>query len=252
MFNLFNQTNPMHRKLQLAILLLSLTTITFAQPIVQRMFDKHAKGFRKTLSFVQETGFYSNDSLKRTATWYEVLVYPDKLRIDIDDPNSGNAIFFVNDSAYRFQKGELKSKSYQPHDLLFVLGGMYSFSLEDAYKKLKAIGYDTDKTYTTTWKGSPVVVLGTDKDETESNQFWVDAEKLVTVRILNNKNGQKTEIICGDHVQLGNDWCETSIQFLINGKLRQTEKYRELKENFTVDMDFLDPLKMGKTGYWGK
>ncbi|MBK7434323.1 MAG: hypothetical protein IPI66_10720 [Chitinophagaceae bacterium] len=216
------------------------------------MFDKHAKGFRKSLSFVQETGFYVNDTLRKTATWYEVLVYPDKLRIDIDDPRSGNAIYFVNDSAYRFQKGELKGRNYQPHDLVFVLGGMYSFSLEEAYKKLKAIGYDTEKTYTTTWKGRPVVVLGTDKDETESNQFWVDAEKLVTVRILNNKNGQKTEILCDDYVPLGQGLCETSIQFFINGKLRQTEKYRELKENFTLDMDYFDPGKMGKVEYWGK
>ncbi len=102
------------------------------------------------------------------------------------------------------------------------------------------------------WKGRPVVVMGTDKDETESNQFWVDAEKLVTVRILNNKNGQKTEILCDDYVPLGQGLCETSIQFFINGKLRQTEKYRELKENFTLDMDFLDPAKMGKVVYWGK
>jgi len=239
------------KKFILFILILTATS-TQAQPIVQQMFDRHSKGFRKSLSFVQETGFYMNDTLRKTATWYEVLVYPDKLRIDIDDPASGNAIYFVNDSAYRFQKGVLKGRNYQPHDLILVLGGMYSYSLEEAMKKLKAIGYDTDKTYETTWKGRPVVVLGADKDETESNQFWVDKEKLVTLRILNNKNGQKTEIICDDYVQLGQGLCETSIQFFINGKLRQTEKYRELKENFTLDMDFLDPAKMGKVGYWGK
>lgn len=231
-------------------LLILIATNSQAQSIVQQMFDKHAKGFRKSLSFVQETGFYMNDSLRRTATWYEVLIYPDKLRIDIDDPNAGNTLFFVNDSVYRFQKSVLKGRTYQPHDLLLVLGGIYSFTPEEAVKKLKSVGYDAGKTYETTWNGRPVIVVGTDKDENESNQFWLDKEKLLTVRILNNRNGMKSEILCEDYIAFGNGWCETSIRFFINGKLRQTEKYRELKENITLNMDFLDPGKMGTVKYW--
>lgn len=234
----------------LTAIFLCFASTAHAQDMVQQMYAKHAAGFRKNLSFVQETGFYRNDSLIGTATWYEVLVYPDKLRIDIDDPAAGNSFFFVNDSVYRFQKNELKSRSYQPHDLLFVLGGMYSFPLAGVYKRLKEIGYNPDKTFETTWKGKNVVVIGTDRPETESNQFWVDKEKLVTLRILNNKDGQKTEIVCDDYTRLGNGWCETSIDFYMNGKLRQTEKYRDLKENFTVDMEYLDPWKMGKVKFW--
>lgn len=234
----------------LTVMFLSVASVIHAQDMVQQMYAKHAAGFRKNLSFVQQTGFYRNDSLVRTATWYEVLVYPDKLRIDIDDPAAGNSIFFVNDSVYRFQGNVLKSRSYQPHDLLFVIGGMYSFPLKEVYNRLKSIGYDTKKSFETTWKGRPVIVIGTDKAETESNQFWVDKEKLVTVRILNNKDGQKTEIVCGDHIQLGNGWCETSVEFYVNGQLRQTEKYHDLKENINVDMEYLNPDKMGKIKFW--
>lgn len=235
------------------IILVILTCSAFcsqAQDIVQQMYKAHAKGYRKSLSFVQQTGFYQNDSLIRTATWYEVLLYPDKLRIDINHPDSGNTIFYVNDSAYRFQSSKLKNKSAQPHDLLFVLGGMYSFGLDEVYKRLKKIGYDTDKYFETTWKGQNIIVVGTDKDETESNQFWVDKEKLVTVRILNNKDGQKSEILCEDYVKLGQHWCETKIEFFINGKLRQTEKYTEIKENVIVDIDYLDPYKLGQAKFW--
>jgi hypothetical protein len=230
--------------------LLSCSINIHAQDIIKQMYATHATGFRKNLSFIQQTAFYRNDSLIKKATWYEVLVYPDKLRIDIDNPADGNAIFYVNDSAYRFQKSELKNKSLQPHDLLFVLGGMYSFTLDIVYKKLKAIGYNINKTFETTWKGQKVIVAGTDSLETESNQFWIDKEKLVVVRILNNKDGQKTEIHCDDYIKLGNHWCETSIEFYVNGKLRQTEKYRELKENFTLEMEYLNPYKFGKVNFW--
>ncbi|MFZ1784922.1 MAG: hypothetical protein WAU23_06930 [Ferruginibacter sp.] len=223
-----------------------------AQDMVQQMYAQHAANFRYSLSFVQETNFYRNDSLIKTDTWFEVLVYPDKLRIDINNPDDGNAIFFVNDSSFRFQKYELKNKGPQPHDLLFLLGGMYSYPLTEVYTRLKGFGYDAGKSYETTWKGKPVVVIGADKAETESNQFWVDKEKMVTVRILNNKQGQQSEIICGDHLKLGKGWCETNIEFYVNGKLRQTEKYRNLKQNFSINMDYLDPYKMGQVKFWGR
>lgn len=239
------------KKLILAFLM-SCAFTTYAQEIVKKMYKAHAKDFRKSLSFVQQTGFYLNDSLVKKAIWYEALVYPDKLRIDIDSASSGNIIFFVNDSAYQFQKNKLRSKGYQQHDLLFVLGGMYSYPLDTVFQKLKAFGYNTDKTFETTWKGKKVVVVGTDKEETESNQFWIDKDKLVTVRILNNKNKQKTETLCEDYVKLGKGWCETTIKFYVNGKLRQSEKYTEIKENVKINMDFLDPYKLGQVSFWNQ
>ena len=191
-----------------------------AQDIVKKMYSRYAKDFRKSLSFVQQTAFYQNDTILRKAVWYEALVYPDKLRIDINSPDSGNVIFFVNDSAYRYQNNKLKGKSYQPHDLLFVLGGMYSFPLDTVYEKLKRFGYDTQKTFETTWKGKKVIVVGADKEKAGGNQFWVDKEKLVTVRILNNK------------------------------KKKKSEKYTKLKENVKINPDFLDPDKLGEVKFW--
>ncbi len=234
------------------VVFILISLVAHSQDIVTKMYTANAKDFRKSLSFVQQTEFYRNDSLIRTATWHEVLVYPDKLRIDINDLSKGNSLFFVNDSFYNFQNSELKSKSYQPHELLFVLGGMYSFSLDEVFKRLTAIGYNTDKSFETTWNGKKAIVVGTDKEEAESNQFWVDKEKLVIVRILNNKDGQKTEIICSEYIKLGNNWCETKIEMYINGKLRQTEKYNNVKENITVDMEYFNPYKFGQIKFWNQ
>ncbi|MBK8608487.1 MAG: hypothetical protein IPL84_00620 [Chitinophagaceae bacterium] len=45
-----------------------------AQDMVQQMYAQHAANFRYSLSFVQETNFYRNDSLHKTDTglkcWY--------------------------------------------------------------------------------------------------------------------------------------------------------------------------------------
>lgn len=233
----------------LAVLFMT-SSLCFAQSVIEKMYNTHAKEFRKSMSFIQETAFYRNDSIVRKATWYEVISYPDKLRIDINDPLKGNTLFFVNDSLYNFQSKQLRSTTYQPHDLLFVLGGMYSYPLKDVISRLQKIGYNTNQSFETSYKGVPVIVLGTDREELESNQIWIDKVKLVPIRILENKGGQKSEIICSKYVKLGNHWCETMVEIFVNGKLRQTEAYTQLKENVGINMEYFNPAKIGEVTFW--
>lgn len=221
-----------------------------SQDIISIMHAANAKNFRKSLSFVQQTEFYRNDSLIRQATWHEVIVYPDNLRIDINDLSRGNSLLFVKDSFYNFQNSQLKTKVRQPHDLLFLLGGMYSFPLQAVYMRMKEAGYNTDKSFETIWKGMKVVVIGTDKEEKQSSQFWVDKERLVVVRILDNKDGQQSEIVCSDHIKIGKSWCETKVELYVNGKIRQTEKYSGIQENISIDMDYFNPYKFGQVKFW--
>lgn len=229
---------------------LLITVKSGAQDIIKKMYDANAPGHRKSLSFIQQTEFYRNDSLIRKATWYEVLKYPDKLRIDIGSPTSGSSLFFVNDSLYSFQKGELKSKIYQPHDLLFVLGGMYSYPLDSVYKILNRIGYNTSASFETTWLNRPVIVTGADNTYSLTNQIWIDKENLVVTRILNYKDDIKKDIRCTHYTQLDNKWCETRLEMYINDKLRQVEIYNDIKENIEVDTDFFNPYKLGQIHFW--
>lgn len=239
-----------NNKLVLFLLFSVVSSVCYSQNVIEKMFAVNAKDFRKSLSFIQQTSFFRNDSLIRKATWFEVISYPDKLRIDINDPAKGNALYFVNDSLYNFQAGQLRSRTYQPHDLLFVLGGMYSFTLEDAMIRLQKIGYNINKSYETVFRGRPVIVLGTDKDEMESDQLWVDKERLVALRIIENKPGFKSEYVCGDYIKLNNHWCETMVEIYVNGKLRQTEQYTQLNENININMDYFKPAEIGKVIFW--
>ncbi|HVV55126.1 MAG TPA: hypothetical protein VHC47_07375, partial [Mucilaginibacter sp.] len=75
-------------KILSAILLL---TLPFAQQkgsgataLLQKMYARYHGKWHTNLSFDQTTEMYRNDSLVRSQTWYEHILYPDKLRIDFD------------------------------------------------------------------------------------------------------------------------------------------------------------------------
>ena len=53
-----------------------------SEEVLQKMYRQYAGKWMHSFTFNQTTENYRNDSLIRTATWYEAVVYPDKFRID--------------------------------------------------------------------------------------------------------------------------------------------------------------------------
>src|SRR6202012_2603518 len=95
-----------YMKLIPALLLLAFLTPaknnSTSKEVLQTMYSKYHGKWHKSLKFNQTTERFKNDSLVSTATWYETIVYPDLLRIDIGAEKSPNGILFRHDSTYRF------------------------------------------------------------------------------------------------------------------------------------------------------
>ena len=67
----------------LATLLCISTSMVFSQgspEAIKKMHDRYYGKWRPALTFTQTTGFYKNDSLQRTETWYEHIVLSKKLQ----------------------------------------------------------------------------------------------------------------------------------------------------------------------------
>src|SRR5437868_2389575 len=75
--------------------------------VLKKMYDTYRGKWYKTFHFIQTTENYRNDSLIRTATWYEAIMFPDKFRIDFGDPKNGNAVIYNKDSGYVFRNSKL-------------------------------------------------------------------------------------------------------------------------------------------------
>jgi hypothetical protein len=163
--------------------------------LLKKMYDRHHDKWHSTLKFDQATERYSNDSLISTATWYETIVYPDLLRIDIGKSHSDNGILFRHDSTYIFRNNKIVKSVASENELIFFLGGLYFMPFDSVTTHFKELNYDLSKYHPSTWKGKPVYVMGATADGERLNQLWIDAEKLVPIRFIKYDNNTKEGLV---------------------------------------------------------
>lgn len=217
---------------------------------LEKMYRTYAGNWCNTLTFVQRTENYQNDSLTKISTWYETIAYPGQFRIDFGDPAKGNATLFLGDSVFTFRKGALLRKDYRVNDLIFLLGGLYFHPLKKVKSLFKEFGFDLSKGYESTWKGKAVYVIGATPGDEKSNQLWIEKERLVLLRMIKYENGQKEEGIFEDHIRTGKGWTETKIAFYLDDKLFQLEYYNDVKANVPITDGHFDPALFGKVNHW--
>jgi hypothetical protein len=211
--------------------------------IVKKMHDRYAGKWYHTLTFTQTTEMYRNDSLRGTQTWHEFIRFPDRFRMDFGAADSGNAVIFRGDSAYRYRNGQLRSVTINNNEgLIFLLGGIYFYRLEQTCQILSdSLHFDLTQTREDNWKGHPVYVIGKEG----ANQLWIDQQNLCLVRMIKADNQMDARF--EDWQPFGGGYCETKCQFYIKGKLIQTEIYHECKTDITLEDRIFDPSKLSRS-----
>ncbi len=219
---------------------------TTSREVLQTMYKRYHGVWHKSLKFNQTTERYRNDSLIKTSTWYENIVYPDLLRIDFDSAKSSNGVIFRHDSTYVFRNNKVARSTKDENELIFFLGGMYALPFDKVLSHFSDLHYDLSKFHASTWKGKPVYVIGDDKDGDKVNQLWIDQDKMVAVRFIKYDNNTKEEGFFEQQVPLKNAWSETKCSFYINDKLLQVETYHDIVANAPVDMGIFEPANIGR------
>jgi hypothetical protein len=227
-----------------------------AQQGVQYLEKMHSKNYGKwynTMTFIQTTEFYRNDSMIRKSTWYEALKLPYDLRIDFDDLSKGNYVLYKKDSTYRFQNNVLRNVSADINPFIFFIGGMYFMPFDAMLQQLEGKGYDVKKGYKTTWDGRPAYVIGRANEGDSSNAIWMDTDNLWFVRLVEkNGRGQVIDAHMKEHKKLSKGTTETKVDIFLNGKLIQVETYHDVKIDVPLDDKLFDPLQSSSVKHWFK
>ncbi len=216
---------------------------------LRRMHNTFYGKWYQTFSFVQQTELYRNDSLQKTATWHEYAKFPYELRIDMEEPTGINTTIYKKDSTYRFQNGQLLRSTPGTNPFIFLIGGLYMVPYDSAKAYLQFSGFDLSKGYTTTRNGRKTFVAGALQGDTTSKQIWVDAEHLYLVRFIEKSRGTLMDVHMSQQVKLGGGWTETWVEFYFDGKLRQLEKYSNMKANPVMDEKIFDPHSFVKINH---
>ena len=215
-----------------------------AREIIARMHDRYARHWYHTFAFNQTTEIYRNDSLRNTQTWYEFIRLPDRFRMDFGSADSGNAAIFRGDSCYRFHNGKLRSTTINNNEgLIFLLGGMFFYPLDQDYTILDSLHYDLAKARTDIWQDKPVFVIGRDG----ANQLWIDQKNLYLIRMLKVDGSQTLDARFEDYKPFAGGWSETKCRFYLNGQLIQVETYHDCKANTTLDDRIFDPAQLARS-----
>jgi len=215
------------------------------EELVRQMHDRYAGKWYHNLTFVQTTTFPDRPA----ETWYEAGTIPGKLRIDIAPLDSMNAFMYVGDSAIVF-KGGKRVDARADRNLLMTLGfDVYGQPPETTIAQLEAQSVDLSKIREDSWKGTKVWVVGADKGDTTTNQFWIEQKRLLFVRLIESHKSQKNpsgppnilDITFENYRPLAKAWVAPRCVIKVNGKEVQREEYKDIRADVKLQPDLYDP-----------
>jgi outer membrane lipoprotein-sorting protein len=248
------------RRLWVALLFLFSLTLAHAadartgDDVLRAMHDRYAKSWYETLTFTQKSTTYNSDGTTKVQTWYEALALPGKLRIDIGTPSEGNGYLMVDGTLTIF-KGGKESGTRPLVNMLLVLGfDVYRQAPEQTIKIVKAEGYDLTKFHEETWEGHPVYVVGAEKGDLKSKQFWVDKNRLLFMRLFEptrSDPGKFQDVRFEDYRDLPGGWVAARVEVYVDEKKTFSEDYSDIQSNVKLSAGRFDPQQFSST-HWEK
>jgi hypothetical protein len=225
--------------------------------VLTRMHDAYAGKWYHTLTFTQRTTQYRPDGTTNDATWYESLRHTAdngvQLRIDIGAPAAGNGMLYTADSTAVVRAGKLASARAGGNEFLPMIEGVYVQPVAKTVAELKSTGVDLTKVARGSWEGRPVWIVGvTSAADSTVQQFWIDAERNVVVRMIlaPAPTTPVMDIHLGKYERLGGGWLATKIDMLVGGKPRQTEQYMGWKADIPLAAGLFDPATWTTAPHW--
>lgn len=240
----------------------ALLTITLAQAqeirtgdaLLRAMHDRYQASWYKTLTFTQKSTTYKIDGSSTAETWYEAALLPGKLRIDVGAPADGNGFVLADGNVTILQKNKVVGARPLVNMLLVLGFDVYCQDPEITSKIVKGEGYDLSKFREDTWEGHPAYVVGADKGDLKSKQFWVAKDSLLFVREIEpaQGNASKLEDIRFTHYQtLAGAWVAAGVEVYSDGKKIFSEDYTDIQADVKLAPAVFDPQQFSTT-HWEK
>lgn len=221
--------------------------------LVEAMRAKYEGKWYKTLTFAQNTTTFKPDGTTEKSVWYETMALPGRLRIDFERIGSGNGAIYDNGTQHDFRGGKLAGSRRTDHLLLILGFDVYGQPAATTIKQLQDMKFDLSKFREDVWNGRSVYVVGADKDDSRSRQFWIDKKNLYFLRSIQpvGKDGARTqEIQFNDYRRVkGGGWIGARVDFFVDGKLVFLEEYFDINPNVKLAEGIFDPKNLNITSY---
>ena len=234
--------------------LASAQQIQNGEALLRAMHDRYQGNWYETLTFTQKSITHKADGTTSSEIWHEALGCPGKLRIDIGPISDNNGIIFADNTVTSFKGGKIAGTRPLVHMLLVLGFDVYCQPADTTIALVKAQGFDLSKLHEDTWEGQPMYVVGADKGDLKSKQFWIDKKRLLFVRIIEPDPRDATRTADTrfvDYRQMKKGWVAAGVEMYVEGKEVFSEEYSDIQIEVKLNPAVFDPNQF-TSGHWEK
>jgi hypothetical protein len=223
------------------------SSITSARDLVTEMHDRYSGKWYRTLRFNQTNTFYTSSGKEEQSHWVQNLSVPGRLRIDFEPLSSKSGMLILNNRVTTFDNGRRVDSRRSIQAILTLTADIYAIPAAVTLRRLDSLKIDLDKFRTDKLDKKKVYVIGADDGDLESNQVWIDASRLVLVRLIQNeKRGDRTVVTdtnVGGYKDVDGFFIAHEFVSTRDGKPYFREQYENVKVNTDLPDGIFDPSR---------
>jgi hypothetical protein len=223
--------------------------VTNGATLARAIHDRYASSAPRNVSFVQKVTVILSSGNQIAQTWYTAGELPGRWRVDTDQ-SSKNGSLYLGDSTYQFAAGKLAKADTGMNEILAVAFDVFSQPSAKSEAMLRRLGIDGTKLHEGSWKGAVVYVVGAARGDTTAKQIWVERDRLVPVRLLENTRQGRTDFRFNSYTQAGGQWVPGEIEQFVNGKRRLVEQLTQVRTNLSLPDALFDPKRFASAPRW--
>lgn len=217
------------------------------EAIIRRMHDRYAGKWYRTMTLVRTT---HEPNRSDSGTYFDTIRLPGRLRVD-GGPGDPNGLLFTADSTYTIHDGAVAVGTSSPNRFFLLRFDVYVDPVEKTLATLRGRGFDLAKGYD--WvssDGREIYVVGAGPMDDRTKQFWIDKERLVVVRQIDELSGHKLELRYQNFRPIANGWIPTQVEWLEDDHRVMLEQYEDIKADVPLDSALFDPARWLTARHW--
>jgi hypothetical protein len=227
------------------------TEINSSAKLVREMHGRYSGKWYKTLSFNQTNTFFTSAGKEQKSQWVQRLSVPGRLRIDFLPLSSKSGLLIQNNRVITFDNGRRVDSRRAIQPVLTLTGDVYAIPPTITLRRIDSLGVNLDKFHEEKWEGKRVYVMGAEQGDLESSQIWIDADKLLLLRIIQkNKRADRviiTDTRVGDYREVNGFNVPFEFTSYRDGKVFFREQYDNVKVNEPIPPELFDPSRWATT-----
>ncbi len=225
-------------------------TVNNGSTLARAIHDRYAASAPRNVTFVQKTTVVLSSGSQITQTWYTAGELPGRWRVDTDQSKGGT--LYLGDSTYQFTGGKLAKADTGINEILSIAFDVFSQPAVKSETMLRRMGINAARFHETTWRGTPVYVVGAERGDSTSKQIWIERDRLIPLRLLENTRQGRTEFRFSAHAQAGGQWVPGEVEQLVNGKRRLVEQLTQVRTNVSLPDALFDPKRWASAPRWAE